>query len=139
VKAAGAIVLLVGLASFGVLAWVSRKIIVLERALQIGDAMILGILALFGAFCAGIAWVLYRTDAPPAQPVESRPKRVSASHVCSTAGVILLMLSALLPAEFYPVVFLFAGLIFLAGAHVLTPCEERLEKLRKARASLTQL
>jgi hypothetical protein len=44
------------------------------------------------------------------------------------------MACALVPAHWHPVVLLFLGIALLAIAHVLTPCEERLEKLRKARA-----
>jgi len=69
-------------------------------------------------------------------PMAARAMR---SQACATAGVLLLMLSALLPERAYPVVLLFIGLALLAVSHVLTPCEERLEKLRRARASLRQL
>jgi hypothetical protein len=37
------------------------------------------------------------------------------------------------PEHWYPVALLFIGIALLAIAHVLTPCEERLEKLRKVR------
>jgi hypothetical protein len=36
-------------------------------------------------------------------------------------------------------VLLFGGLALLAVSHVLTPCQERIEKLRRARASVHQL
>jgi hypothetical protein len=48
------------------------------------------------------------------------------------------MLAFLLPSEWYPAVPFFAGLVLLAVAHVLTPCVERLEQLRKARASIRE-
>jgi len=140
---------LMGLASFGVFAWAARKAAGLDRSVDPGDILVLSIFAVFGSFCVWVAWQLFRTRAQPQSPAAaaspapsspaSQPKRVTISHGCSTAGVLLLMLSVLLPAHWYPVVFLFVGLAFLALAHVLTPCEERLEKLRKARASLRQL
>lgn len=144
-KTVAGVMLFVGLASFGVLAWVSRQAITLDRIVDIGDVLILSIFALFGSFCIWMGWRVFQARpashafadaAPLAAP---SPKRITMSHGCSTAGVILLMLSVLLPERFYPVVFLFLGLALLAAAHVFTPCEERLEKLRKARASLTQL
>jgi hypothetical protein len=133
----GAVVLFLGLASFAVLAWASRNM----------DAfMVLGVLAVFGAACVLLAWRLFRIPAPlpaaAAQPAAGAPsprppspRRVRLSHACSTAGVLLLMACALVPAHWHPVVLLFLGIAFLAVAHVLTPCEERLEKLRKARAN----
>lgn len=54
------------------------------------------------------------------------PGRVTLSRGCATAGVVLLMLSVLLPERWHPVVLLFIGLALLAVSHVLTPvCEER--------------
>jgi hypothetical protein len=144
----GAVVLLIGLASFGVLAWAARKAVSLDRALDAGDIVVLSILAVFGSFCVWVAWQLFRirpqpqgsaAAASPAPRFPGSPKRVTISRGCSAVGVLLLMLSVLLPAHWYPVVLLFLGLAFLAVAHALTPCEERLEKLRKARASLRQL
>lgn len=44
------------------------------------------------------------------------------------------MACTLVPADWYPVALLFIGIALLAIAHVVTPCEERLEKLRKTRA-----
>jgi hypothetical protein len=127
----GAVVLLIGLASFGVLAWASRNT---------NAFMVLGVLAVFGAACVLLAWRLFLIPAAPraalAQPaaVAPSPRRAKLSHACSTAGVLFLMACALVPAGWYPVALLFLGIAFLAVAHVLTPCEERLEKLRKARA-----
>ena len=66
-------------------------------------------------------------------------KRVVLSQGCAAAGVVLLMLSVLLPADWYPVALLFGGLVLLAVSHVLTPCVERLEQLRKARESVRRL
>ena len=127
----GGVLLCIGLASFAVLAWASRNI----------DAfMVLGVLAVFGAACVLLAWRLFLIPAPPrvmaAQPAATAasPKRARLSHACSTTGVLLLMACALVPEQWYPVVLLFLGIALLAVAHVLTPCEERLEKLRKARA-----
>ena len=129
----GGVLLLIGLASFGVLAWASRSIGL--------NAVVLGVFAVFGAACVLLAWRLFRipaslpaTSAQPAAGAPS-PRRVTLSHACSTAGVLLLMACALVPTHWHPVVLLFLGIAFLAVAHVLTPCEERLEKLRKARAN----
>jgi hypothetical protein len=145
----GAVVFLMGLASFGVLAWAARKALSLDRALDAGDVVVLGVLAVFGSFCVWVAWQLFQARPQPqgsaaaASPAPgspgSQPKRVTISRGCSAVGVLLLMLSVLLPAHWYPVLLLFLGLALLAVAHALTPCEERLEKLRKARASLRQL
>jgi hypothetical protein len=127
----GSVLLFIGLASFAVLAWVSQNM---------NAFMVLGVLAVFGAACVLLAWRLFLISAPPdAAAAQSfvaapSPKRVSLSHACSTAGVLLLMACALVPERWYPVALLFLGIALLAIAHVLTPCEERLEKLRKARA-----
>lgn len=129
----GGVLLLIGLASFGVLAWASRSIGL--------NAVVLGVFVVFGAACVLLAWRLFRipaslpaTSAQPAAGAPS-PRRVTLSHACSTAGVLLLIACALVPAHWHPVVLLFLGIAFLAVAHVLAPCEERLEKLRKARAN----
>ena len=130
----GAVVLFIGLASFGVLAWVSQTLTAL---------IVLGVLAIFGAACVLLAWRLFMITAslsvPPAQPAAAAPspKRVRLSHACSTVGVLLLIACVLVPERWYPIGLLFIGIAFLAVAHVLTPCEERLEKLRKARANLS--
>jgi hypothetical protein len=128
----GAVVLFIGLASFAVLAWASRNT---------SAFMVLGVLGVFGAACVLLAWRLFHIAAPTgaaaAQPAAAAPspRRVGLSHACSTAGVLLLIACALVPEHWYPVALLFGGVALLAIAHVLTPCEERLEKLRKARAS----
>ena len=143
------VVLSIGLASFGVLAWALRRISLVDRPVDAGDVGVLGVLAIFGGFCVLVAWLLlrHRPEGDAALLRASRtgtnPRvrtgRVTWSHGCATAGVLLLMLSVLLPDRGYPVVLLFAGLALLAVSHVLTPCEERLAKLRRARASLRQL
>ena len=81
------------------------------------------------------------SHAPPAEPQEggASPRRKTLSHVCSTTGIVLLVAAVLVPSEWRPALLLFAGLGFLALAHVLTPCVERLEQLRRARADLRQL
>ena len=152
--AVSGMVVFLGLASFGVLAWAWRRLILLDRAVDAGDVVVLGVFALFGAFCLCVGWLLFRyrangewTREPGAaeagSPVDvggtRPPRRVTVSQGCATAGVLLLMLSVLLPERWYPVVLLFSGLALLAVSHVLTPCEERLAKLRRARASLRQL
>jgi hypothetical protein len=143
-RAAGGAILLVGLAVLGVLGLGVRKAMLLERALDAGDFVVLSVFALFGLFCVAVGGWLWRSEPQPpaasqAAPAAPAGKRATASHICSTAGVLLLMACVLVPAHGYPVVLLFAGIASLAVAHVLTPCEERLDKLRKARASLRQL
>ena len=144
-RVVGLILLCLGLASFGVLAWASRTGVGLERTLDPGDVIFMGVFAIFGSFCLFVGWRLFRsqpslhgatTAAEPA-PVPP-PKRATVSTACSTAGVILLVLAALLPERFYPVVLLFAGIALLAVSHALTPCEERIDKLRKVRDSMRQ-
>ena len=135
----------IGLASFGVLAWATRKLMSLDRVLDIGDIVVLTVFVTFGLFCLAMGWRLFadaslvssapETQAAPAAP----PKRVTLSNGCAAVGVLLLMLSVLLPADWYPVVFLFLGIAFLAVSHALTPCVERMEQLRKARASVRRL
>lgn len=138
----GAVLLGIALVAFGVLALASRKLITLERAVDAGDAVVLGVFAAFGCFCAWLGWRLIRSPAgPAAQPApqppateSAPPTRVKLSHLCAAAGVVLLMLSVFLPAHWHPAAFLFLGLALLAVSHGLTPCVERLEQLRKARS-----
>ena len=52
--------------------------------------------------------------------------RVSAA--CAAAGVILLVLAALLPERWYPMIPLFLGLALLAVSHVLTPCQDQITR-----------
>jgi hypothetical protein len=147
--AASSVVLIIGLASFGVLALGLRKAMSLDRAVDMGDLAVLSVFALFGSFCVYIAWLLWRSRPDHDSAIEARslagpsekgaPRRVTLSHASATAGVLLLMLSVLVPAHWYPVLMLFLGLAFLAVSHVLTPCEERIAKLRRARASIRQL
>lgn len=150
-KLAGVIVACIGLAAFAVVLWILRRAIGLERAWDIGDFWVLGVLALFAAACAWWGWQLFRrapvnTPEPVAiaaaaapEAATPPPRRVTVSHGFSATGVILLILSVLLPAEWHPVVLLFVGLACLVVSHALTPCEERMEKLRKARSSMRQL
>ncbi|MCD6040544.1 MAG: hypothetical protein K0R40_147 [Burkholderiales bacterium] len=139
------VVACIALASLAVLIWAARKVILLERAADPGDVVVLGIFALFAAFCAGMAWLLFRSQPPAARPAASEPepapapRRVTVSRACAAAGVALLILCVLVPETWHPVAFLFAGLALLAVSHALTPCVERLEQLRKARDSMRQL
>ena len=142
IKLISAVIFCLGLAAFGVLAWVVRKG-ALDRALDPGDVIFMSVFAIFGTFCVFTAWRLFRSqEAPmvgaPALPNADAPptRRVTLSSACSTAGVLLLVLAAVLPEHWYPVVALFAGIALLAVSHALTPCEERLEKLKKMRASM---
>lgn len=138
------IILCVGLASFGVLAWVSRKGMGLDRVLDAGDIVVMSVFTIFGSFCVLMAWRLFRSPPTlqgfPEQGAPAPPRRrVTLSNACATAGVILLVLAALLPEHWYPVVPLFVGIALLAVSHALTPCEERIDKLRKMRDSMRQL
>jgi hypothetical protein len=143
-RVAGLVILCLGLASFGVLAWASRTGLGLDRTLDPGDVIFMSVFAIFGSFCVFMGWRLFRSqpsegatlaaEVAPAPP----PKRVTLSTACSTAGVIFLVLAALLPESFYPVILLFAGIALLAVSHALTPCEERIDKLRKVRDSMRQ-
>ena len=144
-KTVAGVMLCIGLASFGVLAWATRKAIALDRALDIGDIVVLSVFAIFGLFCLGMGWRVLGDASLASDPSEAQaapaapPKRATLSNGCAAVGVLLLMLSVLLPADWYPVVFLFLGIAFLAVSHALTPCVERIEQLRKARASERQL
>ena len=144
-RVAGVVILCLGLAAFGVLAWASRTGVGLDRTLDPGDVVFMSVFAIFGSFCVFMGWRLFRSQPNPevataaAQVAPaSPPKRVTLSTACSTAGVIFLVLSALLPEHLYPVVLLFAGIALLAVSHALTPCEERIDKLRKVRDSMRQ-
>ena len=139
----GAVVLCIGLAMLVVLAFAARKLVSFDRAVDPGDVAVLAVFAVFAGFCALVGWRLFRIEsagggeAQAASPAPAR--RVTLSRVCAAAGVALLICSVLLPAQWHPVAFLFAGLALLAVAHGLTPCVERLEQLRRARASERQL
>ena len=145
-KVVGGVMLCIGLASFGALVWASRKVMSLDRALDVGDVVILSVFAIFASFCVWMGWRLFRSP-PSIVPVPSQkqgpppvpPRRVTLSQLCAAVGVLLLMACVLVPAHWYPVILLFLGLAFLAVSHGLTPCVERLEKLRKARDSVRQL
>lgn len=147
--------LCIGLAAFAVLIWATRKVMALERALDAGDVVVLSVFAIFAAACARMAWRLFRNPpspqdsmgagsptpaAPQSQDAPAAPpRRVTLSHGCAAAGVLLLILAVLAPEHWYPGALLFLGLALLAVSHVLTPCVERIEQLRKARASERQL
>ncbi len=145
-RVAGGVVFFIGLVSFGVLAWASRSGMGPERTLDAGDVVFMSVFAIFGLFCVLMGWRLFRSQpsfqSAPVAPQDAPalpPRRVTLSTVCSTAGVIFLVLAALLPEQFYPVVLLFAGIALLAVSHALTPCEERIDTLRKVRDSMRQL
>jgi hypothetical protein len=145
-RVAGGVIFCIGLVAFGVLAWASRSGMGPERTLDPGDVVFLSVFAIFGLFCVLMGWRLLRSQpsiqsatVSPQDPPALPPRRVTLSTVCSTAGVIFLVLAALLPERFYPVVLLFAGIALLAVSHALTPCEERIDKLRKVRDSMRQL
>ena len=133
-RVAGVVILCLGLAAFGVLAWASRTGMGLDRTLDPGDVVFMSVFAIFGSFCVFMGWRLFRSQPNPEAATAaaqvapaSPPKRVTLSTACSTAGVIFLVLAALLPEHLYPVVLLFAGIALLAVSHALTPCEERID------------
>jgi hypothetical protein len=149
-RAVAGVLLCLGLGAFAVLVFASRKLMALERALDAGDIVVLGVFAIFGAFCVGTGWRLLRAQENahgPAQAQSASPSpprvvpsaRVRLSQGCAAAGVVLLILTVLVPAHWYPVILLFAGLACLAVSHALTPCVERMEQLRKARGWERQL
>ena len=147
-RAVAAVLLGIGLASFGVLAWVVARAASLERSLDFGDIVVSGVFAAFAAFCAylGFRLLSYRSDRsnyglPAARATEEKasPARVRRSQACAAAGVVCLMLSVLLPADWHPAVLLFLGIALLAVSHALTPCVEKMAQLRRARASMHQL
>ena len=142
-RLAGGVIVGLGLISFGVLAWASRRGMGLERTLDPGDVVFMSVFAIFGSFCLLVGWRLFRSPPTvqgfPEQGAPAPPRRrVTVSNACATAGVILLVLAALLPEHWYPVVPLFVGIALLAVSHALTPCEERMDKLRKMRDSMRQ-
>jgi uncharacterized membrane protein YccC len=149
-RAVAGVVLCIGLGAFAVLAFAARNLMALERALDPGDIVVLGVFAMFGVFCIGMGWRLLGKrgegyGAPQALPPSSRPSqdvptaRVRLSQGCAAAGVVLLILTVLVPPHWYPVVLLFLGLACLAVSHALAPCVERMEQLRKARGWERQL
>jgi hypothetical protein len=139
-RAVAAVLFFVGASALGIFAWAVHRV-ALERGLNPGDVA-MGVFALFGVLCLVIGWQLFRA-APMAAPAREappeQPRKVSISRVCAAIGVVLMMLAVLLPQSWHPVAFLFVGLAFLVVSHVLTPCVERLEQLKKARESLRQL
>ncbi|HZM33157.1 MAG TPA: hypothetical protein VFC18_01590 [Burkholderiales bacterium] len=141
----GGVILAVGLAAFGALLWICRRVIASERAWDVGDLAILSVFALFGTFCLWAGWRLLRSapeavaSSTPAEPTAPTARRVTVSHRFAAVGVAFMILSVLIPEQWYPVLFLFGGLVCLVVSHVLTPCEERMEKLKKARTAMRQL
>jgi hypothetical protein len=134
--AIGSVLFLLAFGAFGALGLAVHKLGLLERSVQVGDVAVCVVLAAFGVFCAGLGWRIYRTReaVPPIQIEKAPPRRVTLSHGFAAAGGLLLILCVLVPQHWYPVALLFGGLVFLSISHILTPCEERLAKLRKARA-----
>ena len=57
--------------------------------------------------------------------------KTTGSQICASAGVALLIYSALAPSAWYPVAALFAGLALLCVSHFLTPCLDRIAVWRK--------
>jgi hypothetical protein len=142
----GVAVFCIGLVSFGVFAWLLSTVMGLARRLDVGDVLVLGVLAVFGGFCVAIGGMFARSagaaasESIPVEDVAASPsRRVSVSQGCAAVGVILIILAVVLPAHWYPVGFFFIGLALLAVSHALTPCVERRQQLRRARDSIRQL
>lgn len=138
--AIASVLLFVGASSLGIFGWAMHRA-VFVRGLNAGDVA-MSVFALFGLLCLVIGWQLFRATPIPTPVREAepaQPRKVPVSRVCAAIGVLLMMLAVLLPESWYPVTFLFVGLAFLVVSHVLTPCVERLEQLKKARESLRQL
>jgi hypothetical protein len=57
--------------------------------------------------------------------------KASASSACASVGVLLVVVSAVAPDDWYPQVALFTGLALLVVSHVLTPCLDRIAVWRK--------
>jgi hypothetical protein len=57
--------------------------------------------------------------------------KVAVSNAGACAGVLLLIVSAVAPDDWYPAVALFAGLALLMVSHVLTPCLDRIAVWRR--------
>jgi hypothetical protein len=57
--------------------------------------------------------------------------KVGISNVCACAGVLLLIVSAVAPEDWYSAAALFTGLALLVASHALTPCLDRIAVWRK--------
>src|SRR5688572_27036329 len=111
----GAVIACIGLASFGVFAWLLHTVMGLERPLDVGDILVLGVLAVFGGFCVAMGWVFWRSPVGQPPPSESMAaehdasappsKRVTVSQGCAAVGVVLIILAVVLPEQWYPVGF----------------------------------
>ena len=135
-----AVLLFVGASALGIFGWSMHRA-VFVRGLNPGDVA-MSVFALFGVLCLVIGWQLFRAApmaVPAKEPEPEQSRKVSISRVCAAIGVVLMILATLLPESWHPVACLFVGLAFLVVSHVLTPCVERLEQLKKARESLRQL
>jgi len=59
--------------------------------------------------------------------------RVRVSSGFAAVGVLLVVVTALWPADWYPAAPLFAGLACIAVSHVLTPCQDQITRWWRAR------
>jgi len=57
------------------------------------------------------------------------------SFACAAPGVAMVVLAAVLPAQWHPVPLLFAGLALIAVSHVLTPCRDQITRWWRGRIS----
>jgi len=60
-------------------------------------------------------------------------KRVSSA--CAALGVFMVVLATVLPAYWYAVPLLFAGIALIAVSHVLTPCQDQITRWWRSRIS----
>jgi len=59
------------------------------------------------------------------------------SKVCAAAGVVLLLLAAVVPLQWEPEILLFIGLALIAVSHALTPCQDQITRWWRNRISRT--
>jgi hypothetical protein len=71
--------------------------------------------------------------------VGSTSSGANGNELATAHGVVLMVLSTVVPERWHPVPMLFIGIGLLCVSHMLKPCVERLEQLRKARKSVRQL
>lgn len=68
----------------------------------------------------------------------ARVKLLDASRIsfaCAAPGVVMVVLATVLPARWYSVPLLFAGLALIAISHILTPCRDQITRWWRARIS----
>jgi len=64
--------------------------------------------------------------------------RTGISNACAVAGVLLLVLAGVSPAQWHPAVPLFFGVALICVSHVLTPCQDQITRWWRQRISRDQ-